>query len=149
MTNVATMKKTKEYKIVEDNFSTAEEPAFEYLVSTTQQGFYFNSFENLTAKVPFNYSDWSSVLHLSERTLQRYKKDHKKFDSIQAEKILAITMLFNRGNEVFEDAENFQKWIELPNAALGNKKPIDIMDNAFGIQMINDELGRIEHGILA
>ncbi|WP_217452298.1 antitoxin Xre/MbcA/ParS toxin-binding domain-containing protein [Mucilaginibacter humi] len=32
---------------------------------------------------------------------------------------------------------------------LGNVKPKDLLDTAFGINSIYDELGRIEHGILA
>ncbi|MEN9523744.1 MAG: hypothetical protein RL065_2121 [Bacteroidota bacterium] len=148
-TNVSSMKKSKEYKIVENKLSTAEEPAATYLVNASQHGFYFNSFETLTTKVPFNQSDWSDVLHISERTLQRYKKDKKKFEPIYAEKILEIVLLFNRGIEVFDDANNFYQWIQVKNISLGNIKPMEIMDNSFGIQMIKDELGRIEHGILA
>jgi len=31
----------------------------------------------------------------------------------------------------------------------GNKKPKEFLDTSLGIRMILDELGRIEHGILA
>ena len=31
---------------------------------------------------------------------------------------------------------------------LGYERPIDLLDTAFGIELIYDELGRLEHGII-
>jgi uncharacterized protein (DUF2384 family) len=50
---------------------------------------------------------------------------------------------------VFGDKERFNVWLNATNIALGNVKPKDLLDNTFGISLLKDELGRIEHGILA
>lgn len=119
------------------------------LIATVRKGISFASFINLVKKSPFNVAEWSSFLHLSERTMQRYKKEEKSFDPIYSEKILEITLLYRKGVEVFGDSERFNAWLNANNVALGNVKPKDLLDNTFGISLLKDEIGRIEHGVLA
>ena len=93
--------------------------------------------------------EWCQYLHLSERTLQRYKKEGKSFDPIYSEKILELTMLYKYGAEVFESKDNFHSWLESNNLALGGVKPKELLDTSFGISMVKDELTAIEHGLFA
>ena len=58
-------------------------------------------------------------------------------------------MLHSRGAEVFGDMENFSIWLHSENVGLGNIIPKNLLKTTFGIQLLMDELGRIEHGILA
>ena len=119
------------------------------LIKTVRSGITFNRFYALSEKLPFSMTDWSGFLNLSDRTFQRYKKDKKRFDPIHTEKILEIVLLYYKGIEVFGDPEKFDTWLNLKNVAMGNEKPIKLLDNSFGIRLINDELIRIENGILA
>ena len=93
--------------------------------------------------------DWASFLHISERTLQRYKKDKKAFDSLQSERIMQIVLLQKFGTEVFGSEENYSTWLISNNVALGNCLPKSLLDNTFGIELVKNELGRIQHGVLA
>ena len=119
------------------------------LIKTAREGISFAAFMTLVNKSPFNVNEWSTFLHLSERTMQRYKKEHKTFDPIHSEKILEITLLYKKGVEVFGDSDRVNAWLQANNIALGNVKPKDLLDNTFGISLLKDELGRIEHGVLA
>ena len=119
------------------------------LIYQTRQGINFDSFSQLAGLSPFNTQDWSRFLHLSERTMQRYKKEKKRFSAIYAEKILEITLLQKFGLLVFGDEVRFARWMELENIALGGSRPKDLLDSTFGISLIKTELSRIEHGILA
>jgi uncharacterized protein (DUF2384 family) len=58
-------------------------------------------------------------------------------------------LLFNKGVSVFGNTSNFLAWINSKSIPLGGVKPIDLLDNSFGINMVRDELIKIEHGILA
>lgn len=119
------------------------------LMSVIRDGIEFENFQMMTSKLPFSMEDWSKFLHLSERTLQRYKKDEKNFDALQSEKILQISLLYQRGIEVFGSSTNFDSWLNTKSIALGNLNPMDFLDNAFGISLLEEELTRIEHGNLA
>lgn len=119
------------------------------LMDWVRGGLDFKLFQNLVSKFPFSLEEWSQFLHLSERTIQRYKKEDKSFDSLQTEKILQITLLYQRGVEIFGDKDNFNFWLYTKNLALGNLKPKELLDNAFGITLLEEELNRIEHGVFA
>lgn len=124
-------------------------PSRTTLMKIVRGGIGYDLFETLFSTYPFSIEDWSNFLHLSERTLQRYKKDDKHFDSLQSEKILQISMIYQRGLEVFGDQENFNTWLDTKNISLSNQKPKDLLDNAFGIALLDEILTRIEHGVLA
>jgi putative toxin-antitoxin system antitoxin component (TIGR02293 family) len=120
-----------------------------YLINTARKGIPFSTFSKMTENSPFGLDEWSGFLHLSERTMQRYKKEKKTFDPIHSEKILEITMLFNRGAEVFGSSERFDIWLTTESIALGGIKPKELLDSTFGIEVLNQELTRIEYGVLA
>jgi len=114
-----------------------------------REGVPFPYFTKLSTQIHFGFEEWSSYLHLSERTIQRYKKEKKSFDPIYSERILQIELLYKKGIHVFGIADNFYTWMDSPSVALGGVKPKDMLDTSFGITHIHDELGRIEHGVLA
>lgn len=109
----------------------------------------YATFADIQKELPLKTGDWSNILHLSERTLQRYKKEKIDFAPIYSEKVLEIKLLFNKGVEVFGNIENFSQWLISKNIALGGVKPLSLLDNTFGIMLLKDQLTRIEHGVLA
>ncbi len=119
------------------------------LINATRKGVDFETFDNFAVSYPLNSTDWSRILNMSERTIQRHKREKKRFDSIHTEKLLMIMLLFKKGTEVFGNTTNFLTWINTKNIALGGDKPTDLLDNSFGINMVKNELVKIEYGILA
>jgi len=119
------------------------------LINAIKEGIRFSFFEKLAKNIPFTLREWASYLHLSERSLQRFKKEKGTFNTVSSEKIIEITMLNKYGIEVFDDQDKFNVWLLTKNVALGGIKPKDLLDSSFGIQLLKDELTRIEYGILA
>lgn len=119
------------------------------IIEAVRNGITFSIFYGFAKKTPFSLNEWSGFLHMSERTMQRHKREKKTFDPIYSEKILQISLLYNLGIDVFGDNEKFNTWLEANNIALGGIKPKQLLDNSFGIGLLKDELQRIEHGILA
>ncbi len=131
---------------------TALEKALEdtvKLIELTRKGVAYSLYQTVAMTGPFTTSEWSSYLHITERTLQRYKKENKVFDPIYSEKILEIAQLQKRGKDIFGEAENFNRWMDSKIVALGGVKPKSLLDSSFGILLLNQELTRIEHGIFA
>ncbi len=128
--------------------STDDNRAFT-LLQAVREGFRFSFFLDLSKKMPFSFHEWGRFLHLSPRTMQRYKKEQKTFETIQSERIAEITMLYNYGKEVFGDEHRFHTWLDTSNIALGGETPRNLLDSSLGIRVLKDELGRIEHGVLA
>ena len=118
-------------------------------IEMVRKGIKFSLFSKFALGIPFSQSDWSNFLHISERTLQRYQKEQGTFDSPQSERILEIALLYNKGKEVFGDIEKFNLWLDSKNLALGGIKPKSLFDSTFGINLLKDELTKIEYGVLA
>lgn len=119
------------------------------LIEELQLGLSYNKFKQLATKTAFTLKEWSSFLHLSERSIHRYEKENKSFDTLQSQQIVRIAMLFNRGEEIFGTTERFNKWLAWENIALGGVQPKQLLSTTFGIELVEDELTRIEHGVLA
>ena len=153
-------KQMKKYKSTE-TIHTIGEPSAAYgyhnvddggifrMIAIAEKGISFQLFNNLVKKFPFSFQEWAGFLHISGKTLSRYQKEEKTFDTLQSEKILQIEMLYKRGEEVFGSADYFLIWLQAENLALGKTKPQDLMGSNFGISLLMDELTRLEHGILA
>lgn len=135
------MSSPKNYVFVEDDAAN--------LTNMVREGITYPYFTKLSEHIHLGFEEWSSYLHISERTIQRYKKEKKTFDSIYAERILHIELLYKKGIKVFGLADNFYTWMDSTSIALGNVKPKDMLDTSFGIDLVRDELNRIEHGVLA
>ncbi len=120
-----------------------------YVIREVRNGIAYSSFTNAVKNVPLTMKEWSDILDLSERTLQRYKKDKRTFDTLQSEKIVQVTLLLRYGRQVFGDEKKFNLWLSTENLSIGNVKPKEMLDSSFGIDLLKDELTRIEYGILA
>lgn len=130
------------------SFSSFDDKTAKSLIETARAGIPFNQFLDIAQASPFSLGEWSDFIHVSERTMQRYRKEQRKFDVLQSEKILHITLLYNTGVEIFGTPEKFNAWLEADNLVLGCK-PKELLDSTFGIGLLRDELTRIEHGVLA
>jgi putative toxin-antitoxin system antitoxin component (TIGR02293 family) len=131
------------------SYSAIDDKDVIHFIKAVRNGFTFAIFYSFAKNTPFSLSEWSAFLNMSERTMQRHKREKRSFDPIYSEKILQITLLYNLGIEVFGNKEKFSAWLETQNLALGNIKPKELLDNSFGIGLLKDELTRIEHGVLA
>lgn len=86
-------------------------------------------------------------LDISYRGLQR-KLDSDILSTKLTEQLLRIAGLYSRGNEVFDgSSEDFKLWLSTPCRPLGDQKPQDLLVNGFGIDMVQDQLERMEYGI--
>jgi len=67
----------------------------------------------------------------------------------QSEKIIEIVELNNIGLDVFGDMEKFKLWLETPNFSLGNLKPLELLKDSYGKELVISELTNINYGILS
>ena len=120
------------------------------IVQAIRSGIPFHLFQLIKNESPFNDDEWADFLNISSKSLQRYKADRNyRFKPIHSEKIIEIAEVTELGKRVFEDSDKFFLWLSSPCFALGNLKPIDLVRNSYGKEMVIGELHRIDHGIFA
>jgi putative toxin-antitoxin system antitoxin component (TIGR02293 family) len=131
------------------SYKSADDKNVLAIIDAVRTGISFNEFEKIVGNAPFSLAEWANYLQLSERTIQRNQKEKKSFQPIQSERIIELIMLYEYGVDVFGDKDNFNVWLKSKSVALGGRTPKELLDTKFGVGMVKDELGRIEHGVLA
>lgn len=89
----------------------------------------------------------AELLNVSEPTIYRWIRGNKKLERNYSVQLFELADLFLYGSEVFESKDNFFKWLDLPNTALGGLQPKELLEVPGGISKVHDLLGRIEHGV--
>lgn len=74
----------------------------------------------------------------ANRTLKQHKKHVENLIKVQ-----------KRSIEVFDRPELAEGWLKSPVLALGNVTPRELMISDKGIEMVLNELVRIEHGVVS
>ena len=143
------MSKTKS-RIANGEFDNWDDESLRLeMIKLVREGISYQDFLTFFHHNPFTDKEWAEYLGVSTRTLDRYKLGEKNFPAKQSERIIEIKRLMNYGISVFEDYANFIAWMEASNIPLGGIAPKEVLDTTIGINMVHNQLGRIEHGILA
>ncbi|WP_373055831.1 antitoxin Xre/MbcA/ParS toxin-binding domain-containing protein [Zunongwangia sp. H14] len=121
--------------------------SFVYL-KVLKEGLHRNSVSSFIKHSSLNLKQVSKLIHVSERTLQRYSPD-KTINISSSERLIELTRLFHKGIDVFSEKEKFITWLNRSNKALANSKPIDLIETSLGIDLVMEELLRIEHGVFS
>lgn len=119
------------------------------IIRLIRSGIPYPLFSLIKHITPFTENDWASLLEISTKSLNRYKRSSKSFKPIQSEKILEMAEVTDLGMEVFGDMQKFKLWLNTPVFSLGNNKPFELLKDSYGKEMVIAELIRINHGILA
>lgn len=146
------MKNKKDYKITGEAPSKVGEPLMTYNLSqkfNVVKDFTYRDFKKIDSKTDFTQKEWSDILHISERTLQRYAKDNSTFSFSVSDRILQIDKVIERGLEVFGSYEKFLLWIRDNPYMLEGRLSLHSLASFEGINNVLTQLIRIEHGIFA
>lgn len=91
----------------------------------------------------------ASLLSISVKTLDRYLAAPVILPPASSELLLKISALYHKGALVLGSLQNFREWMSKPSFGLTGLVPITLLTTASGIDLISEELGRIEFGDLA
>ena len=153
MKKKASLQKTVLYKKLQQNVSKVEEPMAVYSSSVkvipSLNDFTFDEFKKIAANAPFSQAEWAALLHVSERTLQRYAKNNGSFAPINAERAVQIDKVLKEGKSTFGDVEKFYNWIKREPYALEGNLSFNSLTTYDGIQKVLTQLARIQQGLFA
>jgi putative toxin-antitoxin system antitoxin component (TIGR02293 family) len=132
-----------------------QEPATAYaashsrfdLVALSRKGIKKQALLNLADTLNISLKELATLLPVTLRTLQRREANGLLSPAV-SEQIILLAELAEKGNEVFGSIASFNKWLREKNTALGSR-PLHLLDTTIGIQLVSDELGRLEWGVFA
>jgi putative toxin-antitoxin system antitoxin component (TIGR02293 family) len=91
----------------------------------------------------------AELISIPKRTLHRKLAREETLKPDESERVLRIGKLYRRALQVFEDPERATKWFSSKPKALAGKTPLELMKTEFGARLVEDLLGRIEHGVFS
>jgi len=118
------------------------------ILKATRQGLPKHGLMALAKRISLTLQEFANIMHISERTLQRYDDD-EIIKTEYAEKAVELARLYTRGEEVFGSMDKFKIWMKTPVHVFRGDTPVSLLDTSIGFDMVFKELGRIEHGIFA
>ncbi len=131
----------------------------QYITSNIESPFDFISLskKGINANVILNFRKYfdiprgytAALLNVSEPTIYRWIRGNRNLERNLSVHLFELADLFLFGIDVFQNKENFFKWLEIPNVALGGMEPKELLEISGGISKVHDLLGRIEHGIIS
>ena len=136
-----------------DFVSKVEEPEVVFNRSVkiipSLKDFTYREFKKIADISPFSQSEWAALLHVSERTLQRYAKSNGSFAPINAERALQIDKVLKEAKITFGNVENFYNWIKREPYMLEGNLSLASLTTYDGIEKVLTQLHRIQHGLFA
>ena len=92
--------------------------------------------------------DIARKLDLTEPTLRKHLSASKALSTSLSEHVLFLLELYDKGVDTFGSVKEFKNWLPQHNIGI-DAKPNDLLDSITGINIVMNELNRIDHGILA
>lgn len=109
------------------------------------------SFKEATAM--FNFLGYSQkevaeVLDVDVSTLSRWKKKQKEeqLGKLQSKVVWDIDEVIAKGVKFFGSEEKLKNWLNTPNYALGDVKPVDLLKDPYGIEMVENAIEAMSWG---
>jgi putative toxin-antitoxin system antitoxin component (TIGR02293 family) len=119
------------------------------IIVAIREGIPYSIFDLIQHYTPFTETDWANFLDISTKSLQRYRQvSEYYFKSLHSEKIIEMAEVTKAGLDVFGDMDKLKLWLNTPNFSLGKLKPIELLKDSYGKELVLSELIRINHGIL-
>jgi len=128
------------------SLATAED--FE-LVALSRNGIKIKDFLRIAEESGFSLQDWATWLHIDPSELLLQSNEERFLEPHQSERVLNINRLLHYGILVLGNIDVLLKWFNNSSIPLGGITPKSLLDTTFGIDMVHNELGRIQQGVLA
>lgn len=106
---------------------------------------------HLAREVSFLGSDAAleKAIGISTRTLQRRKREEgeRVLNTEQSSRTWKFAEILGRATEIFGSREAAEDWMSTPALGLDNRRPIDLLATAIGVEAVEDYLTRIDYGV--
>lgn len=116
------------------------------LIAATRKGIKKEALLGISKKMGLDLPTLCSVLHISTKTFQRLPED-STLDIYSSEQAIELALVLAKASEIFSDENHVKRWFSTPLLALNGVSPVSLLDTGFGVKVVLQTLGRIEHGI--
>lgn len=93
---------------------------------------------------------FEKAVGMSQRTLQRRREElHRPLNTEQSGRTWKFAEVLAKATAVFGSQEEAEQWLQRPAMGLNQRKPLDLLSTAAGVEAVEEHLGRLEYGVYA
>lgn len=119
------------------------------LLGVLDEGLPFAAFERLLRTAGLSASELAQAVAIPARTLVR-RRHAGRLTPAESDRLVRVSRILARAVDVYEgNLERAVLWLKAPIAALGGKRPLDLLPTEVGAREVETVLGRLEHGIFS
>ena len=89
------------------------------------------------------------VYEMTPKTLASYRDAGKHLPSRSLEISIKLKQLYAKADELFLNKKDFNSWLREESYGLGGRVPLNLLNTSSGIDLVFEELTRIEFGATA
>ena len=119
------------------------------MVLKAAEGVSVHEFDALLKTSMLHKNQLAAFLGLTTKTIDNYHLKNKRLGRVESEHLLMLISLYKKGQEIFGSSVSFNKWLLVPALGLGGYEAINLLYTPGGINLVMEELLRIEFGALA
>ncbi|MCE7073040.1 MULTISPECIES: antitoxin Xre-like helix-turn-helix domain-containing protein [Dyadobacter] len=115
------------------------------IVISARKGLQPKVFYDFAEAIKMPEKNLAALINLSSRTISNYKESQKKLDPLYGEHLLKLIALFEKGEQIFGNVDEFNYWLQKPfwNS---NEKPADWLGTGGGVDFLAEELDKLAQG---
>jgi putative toxin-antitoxin system antitoxin component (TIGR02293 family) len=119
------------------------------LVLKAAEGLAISVFDEIMRITALNKNQLAAFLDATPKTIDNYRLRRHKLGRNESEQLLQLMALYKKGQEIFGNSHAFNQWLKQPATGMGGIIPFDLLYTQGGINLVMEELIRIEYGALA
>lgn len=119
------------------------------LVMRAAEGLTISFFDEIIKLTLLTKNQLAAFIDATPKTIDNYRVRRHKLGRLESEQLLQLLSLYKKGQEIFGDSEDFNRWLKQPAVGLGGILPFELLYTPGGINLVMEELLRIEYGALA
>lgn len=118
------------------------------LIRLIQEGLSFDEVEQAAAAAGVTVTDLAAFGTIPARTLSHSRR-MGRFSPAQSDRVSRFLRVWSHARETFGSVEKARAWMTRPTRVFGGRPPAELLDTDEGARLVDETLGRIEHGIAA
>lgn len=115
------------------------------LVYSARKGLKPRIFYDFAKTIKIPEKKLADILHLSARTISNYKEQQKVLEPVQSEHLLKLITLYEKGEEIFGNVDEFNYWLKKPFWET-KETPMDWVVTPGGVDLLIEELDKLAQG---
>ncbi|MFV2074337.1 MAG: antitoxin Xre/MbcA/ParS toxin-binding domain-containing protein [Thermoanaerobaculales bacterium] len=118
----------------------------ETLLERVREGIPYSSYEHMAGMLAINLQEMGSVLGLPKST--RVRRKGGRLQPVESDRLVRLAKVLAEAETVFGSWKPAAAWMRRENRALGGRSPLSLLDTGIGQGLVEDLLGRLEHGVI-